>query len=668
MKTAKEINKKKSQTGAPVSGYEKKAGRVFAPGADRWVDPVVQLYGTIGNQGVQRLLNPGKVDTPPERESDTGIPGPVLAKMEHAFQTDFSAVRVHADSSHAESMGALAYARGNDIHFAPGKYNPGTREGQELLGHELAHVHENRKSPAGVTRWLKGGEPVNDNPGLERNADRLGRRAAQFPFTRGGQLGMDYPSPPVSAAPVMQFQIAYPDIDGTQKKVNTKYAGHTLSCSTSMPNTGCGQTSFIETAGEHANSSSKSDPGDPYDSELYKAYGLLQDPGYTASHAVIRMHMINHNLDPTTLGANGTQGNPHNIFLGTQRSNTNHLNEVEKILKDTLIIKKGTKSLPSKKNNDYETAINNSEKLSDSSTPAKEYVYWDNSHAADFNKITNTKKLIDASKGTAGTDIDLTGKTGKAFELDKTNMWNDHPAHLWLKYEVTASYPPGFTGTPKYVQDNYTNGEKKCGANMYTNLTNVFGKFKTEFAKHCNDAVNYYVLNTWFSALKYPGAYASADDYIKDGIIGQEVTNLKLQKTGDKMMEDVNKKFTNYNDDPVSGYLDDIITGVTRTVRTLHLVTGSGSNFQNAIDKAKTEAITPTSAPAGGKRKAGAMTGPGYNVVEDMKALNNFKQFWAHNAFPPTFDCKVDYYYASYEKSAQYHHQDIPNKNLRTDM
>ena len=45
----------------------------------------------------------------------------------------------------AEEIGALAYAQGTDIHFAPGQYNPECQEGQKLIGHELTHPHGTKK-------------------------------------------------------------------------------------------------------------------------------------------------------------------------------------------------------------------------------------------------------------------------------------------------------------------------------------------------------------------------------------------------------------------------------------------------------------------------------------------------------------------------------------------
>jgi len=71
----------------------------------------------------------------------------IQAKMESAFNADFSDVRIHnnADSSALNrSLGAEAFATGNDIFFREGRYNPDSRDGQELLGHELTHVIQQR--------------------------------------------------------------------------------------------------------------------------------------------------------------------------------------------------------------------------------------------------------------------------------------------------------------------------------------------------------------------------------------------------------------------------------------------------------------------------------------------------------------------------------------------
>ena len=96
--------------------------------------------------------------------------------MDSSFNTDFSDVRVHADSGKATQVGALAYTQGSDIHFAPGQFSPESGLGRQLLGHELAHVVQQRQGRVQPTTEVNG-MPVNDNVSLEREADIQGRKA-----------------------------------------------------------------------------------------------------------------------------------------------------------------------------------------------------------------------------------------------------------------------------------------------------------------------------------------------------------------------------------------------------------------------------------------------------------------------------------------------------------
>jgi Domain of unknown function (DUF4157) len=113
----------------------------------------------------------------PAPDRGTGMPAAVQAKMERAFGADFSAVRIH-DGTDAQAAGALAYAQGTDIHFAPGQYDPHSPRGQELLGHELAHVVQQAQGRVRAPAQGKG-LAVNSDPALEREADRMGERAAR---------------------------------------------------------------------------------------------------------------------------------------------------------------------------------------------------------------------------------------------------------------------------------------------------------------------------------------------------------------------------------------------------------------------------------------------------------------------------------------------------------
>ena len=113
----------------------------------------------------------------PSVEGATELPGPLRAKMERAFRTDLSQVRIHADDSSADSINALAATQGKDIHFAPGQYDPASQEGQRIIGHEMAHVVQQMQgrvdSPTG------GRTPINSDQRLEAEADEWGAKATR---------------------------------------------------------------------------------------------------------------------------------------------------------------------------------------------------------------------------------------------------------------------------------------------------------------------------------------------------------------------------------------------------------------------------------------------------------------------------------------------------------
>jgi hypothetical protein len=80
-----------------------------------------------------------------QRLSGGGAPLPALvrAEMEQRFGADFGGVRIHTDAESARmnhDLRAHAFTHGQDIAFAPGKYDPGSSGGKWLLAHELTHT------------------------------------------------------------------------------------------------------------------------------------------------------------------------------------------------------------------------------------------------------------------------------------------------------------------------------------------------------------------------------------------------------------------------------------------------------------------------------------------------------------------------------------------------
>lgn len=140
--------------GAPVGALQAKAP-VDLPGGG-WASAVPQGFA-LPSAGGQAL------------------PDGVRQRMESFFGADFSDVRVHV-GSHASSIGAVAFTIGSSLHFAPGQYQPDSPRGLQLLGHELAHVVQQRAGR--VRNPFGGGIAVVQDTALEAEADRLGNLAA----------------------------------------------------------------------------------------------------------------------------------------------------------------------------------------------------------------------------------------------------------------------------------------------------------------------------------------------------------------------------------------------------------------------------------------------------------------------------------------------------------
>jgi hypothetical protein len=136
------------------------------------------------------------------------LPDGVRRKMESALRADFSSVRVHIGPQ-AERIGALAFTMGSDIYFAPGRFQPTSIPGQQLLGHELAHVIQQRRGRV-PNPWDDGIAVVQDQT-LEAEAERLGHCAAahQLPVQPKMAGGNPRVSNPVASLPA-QNRVAQP--------------------------------------------------------------------------------------------------------------------------------------------------------------------------------------------------------------------------------------------------------------------------------------------------------------------------------------------------------------------------------------------------------------------------------------------------------------------------
>lgn len=105
----------------------------------------------------------------------TGLPDHLKAGLENLSSMSMDDVKVHHNSPEPSQLQALAYTKGTDIHLAPGQ--------DKHLPHEAWHVVQQKQGRVTPTMQLKD-EQVNDDSGLEREADTMGAKAASLNIRR----------------------------------------------------------------------------------------------------------------------------------------------------------------------------------------------------------------------------------------------------------------------------------------------------------------------------------------------------------------------------------------------------------------------------------------------------------------------------------------------------
>lgn len=103
-------------------------------------------------------------------ENRTGLPDQLKSGVENLSGYSLDAVKVHYNSPKPAQLQALAYTQGTDIHVGPGQ--------ERYLGHEAWHVVQQMQGRVQPTTQLQG-VAVNDNEGLEREADVMGEKVLQ---------------------------------------------------------------------------------------------------------------------------------------------------------------------------------------------------------------------------------------------------------------------------------------------------------------------------------------------------------------------------------------------------------------------------------------------------------------------------------------------------------
>ena len=119
---------------------------------ERAADEAADALTAGGPAGDGNAPRPGSPPPAPGSASGPALPGlgsgqplpdELRSRFEAFFGPDLGEVRIHAHPAGArmaEALDASAFTVGRDVVFGAGRFRPGTRAGDRLLAHELAHV------------------------------------------------------------------------------------------------------------------------------------------------------------------------------------------------------------------------------------------------------------------------------------------------------------------------------------------------------------------------------------------------------------------------------------------------------------------------------------------------------------------------------------------------
>ena len=104
-----------------------------------------------------------------KKENNTGLPNNLKTGVENLSGISLDDVKVHRNSDKPAQLQAHAYAQGTDIHLGAGQ--------EKHLPHEAWHVVQQKQGRVKPTLQMKSGVLVNDETGLEKEADMMGLKA-----------------------------------------------------------------------------------------------------------------------------------------------------------------------------------------------------------------------------------------------------------------------------------------------------------------------------------------------------------------------------------------------------------------------------------------------------------------------------------------------------------
>lgn len=156
---------------------------------------IADSYSAKQNQSIQR------------KENKTGLPDNLKSGIENLSGYSMDDVNVHYNSEKTTQLHAHAYTQGTDIHLGPGQ--------EKHLPHEAWHVVQQKQGRVRPTAQMNGNVKINDDDGLEKEADLMGTEALQMKSTEvSGSLLKSQSHLKSEMIQMVRQEVQFPAADG----------------------------------------------------------------------------------------------------------------------------------------------------------------------------------------------------------------------------------------------------------------------------------------------------------------------------------------------------------------------------------------------------------------------------------------------------------------------
>ena len=126
------------------------------------------------------LIQCEQTETPSPKPNNTGLPDNLKTGIENLSGIRMDHVRVHYNSDKPAQLQAHAYAQGSEIHVAPDQ--------EQHLPHEAWHLVQQAQGWVKPNLQMMGEVTVNDDAGLEHEADVMGTKAVSVGVAQGKSI------------------------------------------------------------------------------------------------------------------------------------------------------------------------------------------------------------------------------------------------------------------------------------------------------------------------------------------------------------------------------------------------------------------------------------------------------------------------------------------------